>query len=125
MHDGPTDKLVSESSRQQKIDDIVHAILPHFPRRDGSAPWYKALLVGTAVLCFITTGYMLAMNNRHISYSEKMTLQILIEHSARKQNITIQAVTRDLIRELMVDKVRNIRAYQWNQAIRLLNHYMD
>ena len=125
MYDGLTDMPVGDSSRQKKITDIVQAILPHLPRRSGHSSLHKTALIGGMILCAALSGYMLCNNYRPISYSEKMTLQVLIEYSAQQKKTTIQAVTRDLIQHLTVDKVRNIRAYQWAKAIDLLNNYLD
>lgn len=114
------------ASRQKKVAEIISAVLPRFnPRTALSEKISKGFLIFCiGSFCYLG-GYLIGENFRTLNYSEKVILSGMIEHTAKAQNHSEEEIKRHLIATLGTDKIKNIRAYQWKEALMVLGQYIE
>lgn len=122
----PHDHAPPHSLRQKKISAIIEDVLPRIMRSDEKeSPAQKATYIIAIFLACYLGGYLAGENLRTLNYSEKVLLSTLIAHTAKMQHISEEKVEETLCHELGANKIKNIRAYQWPEALKILGEYVE
>lgn len=123
--DFPGIDLNSSATRQQRITDMMMAVLPGIDARKRKQTAMHASLIVMALALFFMGGYSIGDYFRPLTYSEKMIVQALIEHTAMQQNKSPQEITRNLLTHLGAYKVKDIKSHQLADALAMLGQYID
>ena len=104
-------------ARQQHIADIARHILPFVEEQEQKGKLLKVfhhcmLLVFTVFLTWSGAQYL-----RPISYAEEKSLRMLLEYSAMKRSVPVAVETKQLLEHYQIERLADIRAYQWNDAV--------
>jgi hypothetical protein len=111
--------------RQKRIEDIMQTILPGLDAHRKRRQMTHHLYIGLALILFFVGGYTIGESFRPLSYSEKMIVQKLIDHTAAEQKKSVAEITANLVKQLRVDKVKEIKSHQLNDALMVLGQYID
>ncbi len=113
------------AGRQQRIEQVMRDILPGIDAYKKRQRHIQHVLVACALVLFFTGGYAIGQSLRPLSYSEKMIVQVLIEHTAQQQKRPPEEITRELLAQLGAYRVRDIRSHQLKDALMILGQYSD
>jgi hypothetical protein len=104
-------------ARQQHIADLARHILPFVEEQEQKGKLLKVfrhllLLVLTAFITWSGAQYV-----RPITYAEEKSLRMLLEYSALKRSVPVNVETKQLLDHFQIDRLGEIRSYQWNEAV--------
>jgi hypothetical protein len=126
MHNSDFDSADTHfGSRQQRIADVMQAILPGLDAHKKKQRSAHRFAVVLAFLLFFAGGYAIGECFRPLTYSEKVIVQALIDHTAAQQKKPAAEVTAILLHHLGEPRVRDIKSHQFNSALMVLGQYIE
>ena len=126
MHDGSFDipSVSTNTTRQQFIADTLKKILPQIEKKKRFAYHYDLRFVTIVFIIAFMAGYSFCESIRELNASQKKIIQALLIHTSTQQHISPDKVEAYLLTQLKVEKLDNIRNYQWEKALSTLGQYV-
>ncbi len=110
----------ANESRRENIADLARVMLP-MVEQSGARDRFRdlcLLLLMMALSAFFA--WSAAQYLRPLSYAEERNLRVLLEYTAQQKAISTEEATRQLLDYFYAKRLSDLRASQWNEAIRLL-----